>query len=217
MTNVMQYITDSFITHLPETPGSPPLLILGVIAAYFVGNINPAIIIGRIQGVDVRNSGSGNPGSTNALRTLGSRAGAITLVVDIMKGYIPMIVALRFAGAPYALLCGLAVIVGHMFPAVYKFKGGKGVATTFGVLLALNWYYALLLIAMFALTTLFFKMVSLSVLTSIVFAIPISTVLGPMYPLWIVIVCILIVIKHRGNIARIARGEEPTLSFGRKQ
>ncbi|MDR1271432.1 MAG: glycerol-3-phosphate 1-O-acyltransferase PlsY [Clostridiales Family XIII bacterium] len=214
---MMKYISDSFLAKLPETPGSLPLLIVGVIAAYFLGNINPAIIIGRIYGVDVRSSGSGNPGSTNVVRTIGSRAGAITFTVDIMKGYIPVIVAMRFAGAPYALLCGFAVIVGHMFPAFYGFKGGKGVATTFGVLLAINWYYAILLIAMFGLTTLFFKMVSLSVLCAIVFAIPLSTVLGTIYPLWVVLVCILIVIKHRGNIVRIAKREEPTLSFRRKE
>jgi glycerol-3-phosphate acyltransferase PlsY len=212
---MMQYINESFIAKLPETPGSLPLLILGVAVAYLVGNLNPAILMGRLYGIDIRQSGSGNPGSTNTLRTLGGKAGAAVLVIDILKGYFTVVVAMRLAGVPYSMLCGLAVVIGHMFPALHGFRGGKGVAATLGVLMAMNLGFAIVLVGMFGLATLLFRIVSVSVLCAIALAVPLSASFGNIYPLWIVIICALIVIKHRANIVRIIKKEEPKLSIGR--
>ena len=232
------------------------------VCAYFLGNINPAILLGRAMGVDVRAQGSGNAGTTNALRSLGKKAGVITFGIDVVKGwagyYLPLLVFLRIglndegimrgmvssqyqaahdaamlwglASYAPAMLCGLCVVLGHMYPAAFGFRGGKGVATAFGVLLAASWLYALILLAVVVLFTAIFRRVSLSVLIAVATAIVLvfaggargedfAYLTGPLrfnvyFPLWIVILLALIVWKHRANIGRLLKGEEPRLSLG---
>ena len=247
--------------------GVVPWYVIAVVAicAYFLGNVNPAIIIGRAKGIDIRSQGSGNAGATNALRSLGKKAGAATFVIDVVKGwagyYIPLVIFLQISlndesimsglassqsvvgnaaytawnlsTLPPAMLCGLCVVVGHMYPAVFGFRGGKGVSTTFGVLLAAAPLYALLLLAVVIVFTALFRRVSLSVLIAVAVAIVLvfwgAGVPGEgvilflaflrfnvFQPLWVVIILALIVFKHRGNIARLIKGEEPKLSFGSK-
>ncbi|MDR1043400.1 MAG: glycerol-3-phosphate acyltransferase, partial [Clostridiales Family XIII bacterium] len=97
--------------------GLPPALIVCItVGCYFVGNINPAILIGKAYGVDVKREGSGNAGMTNAMRTIGKRAGVLTFVVDVAKGLIPTLVVTHFAGASFGMLCGVLVVVGHIWP-----------------------------------------------------------------------------------------------------
>ncbi|MDR1029137.1 MAG: glycerol-3-phosphate acyltransferase, partial [Clostridiales Family XIII bacterium] len=115
-----------FFESLRSIPINHLLLALMIVAAYFIGNLNPAIMLGRARGVDVRSEGSGNAGTTNALRTMGKKAAALTFAVDVLKGFLPVLLAARYIGLSYAMLCGLAVILGHMWPAVYELKGGKG-------------------------------------------------------------------------------------------
>jgi len=241
---------------------------IAAVCAYFLGNVNPAIIIGRAKGVDVRAHGSGSAGATNAQRTLGNKAGAVTFVIDVIKGwvgyYIPLLIFLRitlgndaiFSGmvssqsdvsqaaltlwdvASYApaMLCGLCVVLGHMYPAVFGFRGGKGVSTTFGVLLAAAPLYALVLLAIVIVFTAIFRYVSLSVIIAVAAALIIifagaaqsaspdgfSYSVGFMsfnylQPLWVVIILALIVWKHRGNISRLFKGQESKLSLGSKK
>jgi glycerol-3-phosphate acyltransferase PlsY len=191
------------------------------IGSYFTGNINPAIIIGRIHGVDVRSEGSGNAGTTNAIRTIGKKAGALTFAIDVLKGWGPLtaithILGIENGGAEFAFLCGIFIIIGHMWPVVFGFKGGKGVATAFGILLFLDWRLALALIGVVIALTLATRIVSLSVLVACVLAIPLSYILDRPYLPGVVIIIALVVFKHRANIGRIIRGEEPKLSVGNK-
>ena len=238
------------------------MIAVAAVCTYFLGNVNPAILIGRAQGVDIREQGSGNAGTTNALRSLGKKAGALTFAIDVVKGwagyFVPMYfflgVALGNEGiisgmvssqssaadaalalwteASYtpAMLCGLCVVLGHMYPAVFGFRGGKGVATVFGVLLAASWAYALILLAVVVVFTAIFRRVSLSVLIAVAVALALvffgyAQATDIIYytgfmrfnaymPLWIIILLALVVWKHRGNIKRLLTGTEPKLSFG---
>jgi glycerol-3-phosphate acyltransferase PlsY len=194
----------------------PLILIAGAIVSYLIGNINPAILLGHIYGVDVRQEGSGNAGTTNVMRTIGKKAGVITFLVDMLKGFLVAFVALRLVGLVYAMICAVAVVAGHMWPAVFKFRGGKGVATTFGVLLAVNPYMALILIALWIAIVLISRRVSVAVIVAIVVAIPLGLWYHPIYSVWIACIAVLVLIKHSRNIKRILRHEEPKMSFGNK-
>jgi glycerol-3-phosphate acyltransferase PlsY len=194
------------------------LIILG---CYFIGNINPAILIGRAYGVDVRAEGSGNAGTTNAMRTIGKKAGALTFVIDVLKGWLPLalishIIGSQNGGMEFAALCGIFIILGHMWPILFGFKGGKGVATTFGVLLFMDWRLALILIGIVLVLAAITRIVSLSVLAACAAAVPLSYFIDRPYIMAVIIIVALVVFKHRANIGRLARGEEPKLSFGRK-
>ena len=240
------------------------VIVIAAVCAYFLGNVNPAILIGRARGVDIRAQGSGNAGTTNALRSLGKKAGALTFVIDVIKGwagyYVPLLICMGVAlnneglsfrtvlpllseptafvawnAAVYApaMLCGLCVVLGHMYPAAFGFRGGKGVATAFGVLLGVSWAYALILLAVVVVFTAIFRRVSLSVLIAVAVALAIVfygyaqtdtgffhiyntgfMIFSTYMPLWIIILLALVVWKHRGNIKRLIKGEEPKLSFG---
>ena len=213
----MSFFTDSFFTKLSGLSQPTAILILGVLASYLIGNINPAIILGKIYGIDIRSSGSGNAGTTNVLRTIGKKAGIITFVVDVLKGVVPVLLAIHLVSLSYGLLCGIAVIVGHMFPVFHGFRGGKGVATTFGVLLAVEPLLALILIGIFIIVVALFRRVSLAVMVALVFAIPIGAKFNELYPLWILIFLVLVVFKHRQNLVRLFKGEEPKISIGSKE
>jgi glycerol-3-phosphate acyltransferase PlsY len=106
---------------------------LVILFSYLLGSVNFAYITARIKGIDISSSGSGNPGTSNVLRTLGKSSAAIVLLGDLLKGAIPIIF---FSNDKYFLLYGLAAVLGHIFPVFYKFKGGKGVATYLGVYIA---------------------------------------------------------------------------------
>lgn len=116
--------------------------VLAILAAYLIGNISPAIILGKLSGVDIKKEGSGNAGTTNVLRVLGKKAAFITLVIDIAKGFLAVRLGMLF-GYETGAVCAVAVFCGHIWPCFYRFKGGKGVATAFGALLAINWMLGL--------------------------------------------------------------------------
>ncbi|MDR2486809.1 MAG: glycerol-3-phosphate 1-O-acyltransferase PlsY [Clostridiales Family XIII bacterium] len=200
------------------------LLIVFVAVSYLLGNLNGAILIGRVHGVDVRNEGSGNAGTTNAMRTIGKRAGAFTFLIDVMKGFIPVYVThyydtgtWTFEGVSLAAgICGVAVVVGHMWPALFGFRGGKGVATTFGVLLFLDWRLALIGIGIVLLVTVITMRVSAAVLIACICTVPLSFFLCPDYFIIFAAIVILIIVKHSDNIKRLLKGTEPPMSFGKK-
>ena len=196
---------------------SPVLFVIGIVVAYFVGNISPAIILGKIYGVDVRSEGSGNAGTTNVLRTVGKKAGVITLIVDILKGFLVSLAATMLTDAFYfPMLTGICVVIGHMWPIVFKFRGGKGVATTFGFLLAAQPVFALVLLGVVALGLLISKRMSVGTIFGVIAAIPIGYFFDHENVIWISIVALLIIIKHKDNIKRIVNGTEPKISFGNR-
>jgi glycerol-3-phosphate acyltransferase PlsY len=199
------------------------VIVISAVGTYFLGNINPAILIGRAKGIDIRAKGSGNAGATNAARSLGKKAGAATFLIDVVKGWAGFYILIAIWGASAiapAMLCGLCVVLGHMYPVFFGFRGGKGVATVFGVLLAASWLYALILLGIVIVCTLLFKRVSLSSMIAAAAAIVLVFLGGPLIteaqPLWVIILMALVVWKHRSNIKRLIKGEEPKFSLGGK-
>ena len=196
---------------------------LVVILSYLLGSINFAYITARIKGIDISSEGSGNPGTSNVLRTLGKRSAAIVLFGDLLKGAIPIIF---FYQDQYFLVYGLAAVVGHIYPVFYKFKGGKGVATYLGVYVAtvfMNPYnsdlfnieiFQILNIPVLAFfyfvvfkTTRVSAIASLStVLITVSLLIYINNEISNVVVL--VILFFLILIKHSENIKRLRQGKE---------
>lgn len=208
-----------------------PIIALTIaLVAYFIGNCNPSIIISQHRGEDIRNMGSGNAGTTNVVRTYGWSAGMIVGVVDLLKGIIAAVIGQLCAIAllgDYLLLttiAGLAVILGHIFPALHKFRGGKGVFSAFGFALVLNWTYALIALGVFLVTVLISRYVSLgSIIAIVVFvAIEITSILSASTCPDNIIVALLLVLilgittwSHRSNITRLLNRTEN--KFGQKK
>ncbi|MBQ6622583.1 MAG: glycerol-3-phosphate 1-O-acyltransferase PlsY [Mogibacterium sp.] len=191
--------------------------ILMAVISYCAGNINPAILIGRLHGVDIRKEGSGNAGTTNVLRVLGKKAAAATLLVDVLKGFIPVKIGLMLGGATLGSICFACVVLGHIFPALYHFKGGKGVATSLGAALALNWQSALLLIVVAVLLAAVTKYMSVgSIGAAVAYPFLILYFRRECLIVAILMAC-LVIWMHRANIGRLLRGEESKLSFGSKK
>ena len=195
------------------------IYVIIAIIAYLIGSVNFSILISKkMAGFDVREKGSGNAGTTNVLRNVGKKAAAITLICDILKGVITILIALlvaKIANANSALLCQ----IGHTFPIFFGFKGGKGVATSLGIILMLNWKIGLICLifalAIMAIT----KMVSLgSVSAAVLFAILTIFITDGYitqgnYIVFGILLAGLVLFNHRENIKRIAKGEENKLSF----
>ena len=187
--------------------------ILAIVIAYFLGNISPAIILGRMNGIDIKKEGSGNAGTTNVLRTLGKKAALITMVVDIMKGVIGVKLGFLLAGPTAAYMCAVAAFCGHIWPALYNFRGGKGVATAFGVITAVNWQLGLAVLAVVAVFVILSKRMSLgSIMGAISFPL-LAWFMEPGFIVYGFIMAVIVVVKHRANIGRLIRGEEPKMSF----
>lgn len=188
-----------------------------LLIAYMLGNISPSTILAKAKGIDIKKSGSGNAGTTNALRVLGAKAAVITLVIDIGKGFLAVFLAGIFLNPMQVSFCALAVFLGHVWPLLLKFKGGKGVATAFGALLALNWQLALICLGIVVLVVLVTRMVSLgSVTAALAFPFLAYFMEKEFLPAGIFMALILI-FKHRANIARILSGNESKLSFKKKE
>lgn len=203
---------------------SPLLLALVILGAYLLGAIPFALLAGKLLlGIDLREHGSGNLGATNALRVLGKRAGACVLLLDALKGGLPVALAPRLlVGAPAWLPVALAgaAILGHVFPVYLRFRGGKGVATSAGAFLALHPAAFGAAALVFALSLAGSRIVSLSSLLAAL-ALPSAALLldgwllatgleAPRTALFVAIAC-LVWFKHRANVGRLLRGEEPRI------
>ena len=192
------------------------------IVGYLFGNIPSGVLISKLYGIrDIRKHGSGNTGTTNVLRTLGWLPSVLTLVCDCLKGYIPCLIGSWLAGDPGMLLGGLCAILGHDFPAFLGFKGGKGIATSLGLIIAINpWLALALLVVQIAAVAVTRYMSIASLITTVAF--PVLTAIlerdRPNYPLFLGAACIasaLSLFGHRGNIQRLIHGEENRLDFGK--
>ena len=188
-------------------------IIVPVVIAYFIGNISPSIILGKMAGVDIKKEGSGNAGTTNALRVLGKKAALITLVIDIGKGVLAVAAGNLIGGAETGYLCAIAVFCGHIWPCFYSFKGGKGVATAVGAILAVNWMLGLSALAVVAVGLALTQRMSVgSLLGAITFPL-LCWFMEPGF-IWIgSLMALIVLIKHGANIKRLIRGEEPKMSF----
>jgi glycerol-3-phosphate acyltransferase PlsY len=189
------------------------------VAAYLLGSISFAVLVSRLMGLpDPRSYGSKNPGATNVLRSGSRLAAALTLVGDTGKGALAVGLAALYTGevpvAGYdAPMAGALALLGHVYPVFHGFKGGKGVATAAGVLLAIHPVLGLGTLASFGIVVAFFRMVSLASISAAAFALFWSWFLFGMAPATPVVgaIALLVVWRHRENILRIARGTEPRL------
>lgn len=187
------------------------------VISYFIGNISPATLVGRMHGVDIRKEGSGNPGTTNVLRTLGAKAAACTLLIDVLKGLLPVLAG-RFAGGDLlACICGTAAFCGHIWPVVFRFKGGKGIATGFGVLIAFHWQVGLVCMVFALGGAAITRRMSVGSITAAL-ALPVSMFfIDRAYLVWSVCLMAIVLWRHRSNIVRIIHGQEPKMSFSKKK
>ncbi len=197
---------------------------LAVVGAYLVGSLSFAVIVSRVMGLnDPRTYGSKNPGATNVLRSGSKAAAVVTLLLDAVKGWLP-VVLVQWYGKPYGLqegtmaMVGLAAFLGHLFPVFFRFEGGKGVATALGVLLAIHWALGLLTLLVWVAMAALFRYSSLASLVAALMA-PIIYVLSD-GALWAmnryVVLCIvvmsgLLIWRHAENIGRLLKGTESKL------
>ena len=204
-------------------------IIVVAVISYLIGSINFSVLISkRVAGFDVRQKGSGNAGTTNMLRSVGKGAAAITLVCDILKGVVAVIIAFLIGliakneAALLVQIAGIAVVIGHTFPVFFEFNGGKGVATALGVLICINWKVGLICLIFAIIMMAVTRMVSVGSCTAAVLY-PILTLFGVQKDFFIVkegsylifslLLALLIIFNHRENIKRILAGKENKLSF----
>ena len=200
--------------------------ILALLAAYIMGSIPSAVWIGRIfYGIDVREYGSGNAGATNTFRVLGKKAGIPVLIIDIMKGYgavqLAVLIGSYFPGTQqfvnFKLTLGVAALMGHIFPCLAGFRGGKGIATLLGILSGVHPKAAMLCAIIFSATLFISNYISLSSMVSaLAFPIIIMFVYNETVPsmnIFSMFVTVLVLITHQKNIERLFRGEESKVNF----
>lgn len=202
-------------------------IIVGVIA-YLIGSISFSVIISKkMAGFDVREKGSGNAGATNMLRSIGAKAAILTLLCDALKGVIAVLFAIMIGAiaknsdrAVLVQIAGILVVIGHTFPIFFNFKGGKGVATSLGVLLITNWKIGLICLVFALVLMALTKMVSMgSVGAAILFPVLVMfihtnyTVDGRRYFAYSIVLALIVAFNHRSNIQRILAGTENKLSF----
>ena len=196
------------------------LLFAIIVAAYFLGSINSAVIFSKlIYGEDIRTKGSGNAGMTNMMRTYGKGPAALTLVCDMLKALFAMAIGTSLCGLTGAYVAGLFAVVGHVLPIYYGFKGGKGVASSAMIILYLDVRVFLVILLLFILIVWGTKYLSLaSVISILIFPLmmyrmdPVPTDRGIRLIITLIIAAI-VVFKHRSNISRIMNGTESKFSF----
>ena len=193
------------------------LPIITVIVCYFIGNISPAILIGRMNGVEIRSKGSGNAGTTNVLRVLGKKAAAATMIIDILKGVVPVLLGRYIGGQELAMACGLAAFLGHIWPMLFGFRGGKGIATAFGLFLALEPLLGLIEAVTISAFVLISKRVSVGSLAAAIVLPFASYIFNPRYLIITVPMALITIYKHRLNIKRLIKGEEPKINLKKRE
>jgi len=191
--------------------------VISIVAAYLLGAVPFGLLIGKLKGIDIRKHGSGNIGATNVLRVLGKPLGIFTFILDALKGFLP---AFFFpgliAGTPgdpvLSVLCGAAAILGHNFPVFLGFKGGKGIATSAGVLLGIAWQAALIGVGIWAAIFFITRYVSLA---SILAAAAVAASGWWLYrdshiilPIVLTVLGLLAILRHKANIVRLLNGTE---------
>ena len=207
--------------------------ISALLFAYLFGSIPTAVWIGQaFYGIDVREYGSGNAGATNTFRVLGKKSGIAVMILDILKGYtatnLAYLIGLSITGphnsvqfANYQLALGITAVMGHLFPVFAGFRGGKGIATLFGMILAVHFPAAMLCVLVFILVFLISRYVSLSSILA-GFTFPLSIIFVFQSPirsvvLYGMLICVLILVTHQKNIERLIKGKESKVDLFKKK
>lgn len=187
------------------------ITLLAIFLSYLVGSISSAILICKLFGLpDPRKEGSQNPGTTNVLRIGGKKAAIFTLIGDVVKGVIPVVIA-KACGLSSSLvsLVALAAFLGHLYPIYFKFRGGKGVATAFGCLIALSWPLGILLAATWIFVAVLFRYSSLAALIAALFAPFYGWYFTNAYDTGIItFISLLLFVRHGSNIQKLIQGKE---------
>lgn len=210
------------------------IYVIMAVVAYLIGSVNFSVIFSKkFAGFDIREKGSGNAGTTNMLRSVGKKAAVLTLICDILKGVLAILIAKLLGLIPdmdkelMVQIAGIAVVLGHTFPIFFKFKGGKGVATSLGIILLLNWQIGLICLIFGLVLIILTRMVSLGAVTTAILY-PILTLTladntnyfiltegndGRKYFIYSIILAVIILFNHRSNIKRILAGNENKISL----
>ena len=201
----------SDFTHSLTWQADGPNLLIALAIGYLLGSIPFGLILTSLSGGgDIRKIGSGSIGATNVLRTGNYWAAAGTLLFDALKGVAAVLIARALFGELAAIVAGLGAFLGHLFPVWLKFKGGKGIAVALGIMLALHWLAALLMLATWLVALAITRISSLSAL--------VAAVVAPLYLYWLAsetyavfgaVLAVLVFFAHRENIARLLKGTEP--------
>ncbi len=181
--------------------------LLGAVVGYFCGSINSAALFARARGVNLSSSGSGNPGATNAGRVMGRGVGIAVLIFDMLKGLIPVLVFGWWAGPTAAVVTGIAAVIGHMTSPFLHFKGGKGVATTLGVVIGVHPIWLIPMLVCFAIVFVLTRRTGIASVAGALGLIASAIIFHPTVPLLIfgVVIGVLIIIRHHANIAMFWR------------
>lgn len=206
--------------------------IIVALVAYLIGSVSFSVIISKkMAGFDVREKGSGNAGATNMLRSVGTKAAVLTLLCDALKGVVAIIFAIIVGAiaknsdkALLVQISGILVVIGHTFPVFFNFKGGKGVATSLGVLLMTNWKIGLICLVFALVLMALTRMVSMgSVGAAVLFPVLVLFINtnytisdGSSYFVYSIILALIVAFNHRSNIQRILNGTENKISFKKK-
>src|SRR3972149_1365032 len=189
--------------------------ILLIITAYLLGSLSTAIIVCKLSGLpDPRTQGSGNPGATNVLRLGGKKLAGIVLLGDMLKGLLPVLLAKSLGVSDLILACtGFAAFLGHCYPLFFSFKGGKGVATALGIMLGISWLVGLLLLSVWLLMAMVFRISSLAAISAAFMAPLISGILtsAPEIIIMEIAMSAILLWRHRINIHNLYKGIEPRI------
>lgn len=186
--------------------------VIVAILSYLLGTVSGSFIIGKYsKGIDIRKFGSGNAGTTNAIRVLGKKLGVITFIVDFFKGIITILLVKYFFGQDYLLLSALFCVIGHDYPFYMNFKGGKGIATTIGTFAVIDFKFTLIAVILGITVAAISRYVSLGSISFLIFLSIFSTIFIDynLYSLLIIyVISIIGILRHKSNINRILKGEE---------
>lgn len=188
-------------------------LVIVAVLSYIIGSFSSAYVLGKVfKKKDIRLYGSGNAGTTNAIRVFGKKIGIMAFLLDVLKGVLAVYIGYKLSGYDGKLVGGFFVVVGHNWPILLNFKGGKGIATSFGVLLSIHWITAIISLMFFIVTAIFTKYVSLSSIVSAIVT-PIAVIImkrpfDSKYFFMTLLLAILAIHRHRSNIKRLIEGKE---------
>lgn len=187
-----------------------PMILAVIVGAYLLGSVDFAVIVARLRGVNIYDAGSGNPGASNVFRTVGKKAGAAVMVLDLLKGTVAVLAGTAAGGSVVGAAAGLAAVVGHCYPVFYRFRGGKGAATLGGAVFAVSPIAGVVLLVAFATLVALTRIAAIGSLVVVAAAIPAVWLSGGrgMVLVWFGAAAALVLYRHRGNIVRLVTGSE---------
>ena len=185
----------------------PIMLLLG---AYLVGSINTALVVSKARGVDIRQVGSGNPGASNVLRALGKGPAALVYLADLVKGLLPSLIGLLAWSSTIGAAAGLAAVIGHCYPIYHRLRGGKGVATAGGAMLAISPLVMVAMVIVYGVALKLSRISAVGSLAAAVVSVPALLLTGAAggTVAWFTAMMVLIVFRHRSNLSRLRSGTE---------